>query len=122
MALDENSHIVTLFSNITIQDSTLKEPATGNSTNAGVTVASMMPPWGVDDGDHGVIVYLTNAVFQNCAIENINTGNFFWANGFSAQSVQNCYVNNCYVGIYYEVPNPIYYGQTGCFRAITSRT
>ena len=36
MALDENTHIITLYSNITVQDSTLTDPATSNSTLAGV--------------------------------------------------------------------------------------
>ena len=118
VALDENSHIVTLFSNITIQDSTLKEPATGNSTNAGVTVATILPGWESYGGiEEGTIFSITNSGFSNCVISNVNGFAFHWDNGFSGYSIQNCYVEGCSNAVYWEVPNPIYYGQNAVIQS-----
>jgi hypothetical protein len=109
--LDENSHLITLYSNITVENCVFTTPAVSNGLGGGLTTAAMLPGWGKSPGDDGIVFGLTNTVILNCTITNINTF-FGWTNGFSAVAIQNCFVNGCGSAVYFEIGNPVYYGQS----------
>ena len=113
-ALDENGHLITLYSNITVEKCVFTNPATTNLTNSGgLTTGVIMPSYGQRLGDTGIFLNLTNAGFLSCTISNVQS-DFGWTNGFAALSVQNCVVNGCGNAMYFEigVGDPVYYGQS----------
>jgi hypothetical protein len=115
-ALDENSHLITLYSNITVEDCVFTNAATSNLASGGLTVATILPGWGQERGEEGTIFGLTNSGFINCLIADPQTL-FGWTNGFSALSVQNCVVSGCGAAVYFEIGNPVSYGQSSLIQS-----
>jgi hypothetical protein len=111
-ALDENSHVITLYSNITVANSLFANPGSNNgSTLGGLTVALIQPGWTSD----GTIYHITNAGFKNCVVSNV-ISDFNYTHGFTGVSVQNCVVDGCEVALYWEDAGPVSYGQDALFQ------
>jgi hypothetical protein len=116
-ALDENCHMLTLYSNMNAVGCVFTNPGTGNGP-AGLTVGAILPGWESYGGVYqGTIFYITNSGFSNCVISNVNGYSFDWDNGFTADLIQNCVVDGCTNAVYFEVPNPVYYGQNALIQS-----
>jgi hypothetical protein len=112
--IDENGRMITICSNMSVANCLFTEPATNNGPGGGLTAATLLS--GYSWADNGIIIHITNSSITSCVESNLSS-DFGWCNGFTAFSVQNCTVYGGEAAVYWEIANPVYYGETAVIQS-----